>query len=65
MSQADPITVSGAQVNERMRALALVCTQKVAEELQKTTWEPGRIDALAHLMAECANDYVGADEGQE
>lgn len=59
------MTVAGAQVNERCRALALVITQKASKELLKDDWSADRIAALAALLDGCSNDFIGSDEQED
>lgn len=64
MTQANPVSLTGKQVNAKAINLAGAVIGKIAELLlHDDNWRPERLEALAHILDACANDY-DPDDGE-
>ena len=62
MTQANPQSLTGKQVNAKAINLAGAVIGKIAELLLQPTWSPERMQALASVMEACANNYDSDDD---
>ena len=63
MTQASPQNLTGRQVNAKAINLAGAVIGKIAELLLQEAWSPPRLEALAHVLDACANNY-DPDDGE-